>query len=175
MYDTIAAISTAQGVGAISIVRVSGDEALDIVNKVFDRDIHSFKTNTINYGHIIENDRIIDEVLVTIFLAPKTYTKENIVEINTHGGVAVTNNILELLLENGARLAEPGEFTKRAFLNGRIDLIEAESVMDLIDAKTENARKMAINGVDGRLSKKIRNLRDKALNIISNIGQTDHN
>ncbi len=169
MYDTIAAISTAQGVGAISIVRVSGDEALDIVNKVFDRDIHSFKTNTINYGHIIENDRIIDEVLVTIFLAPKTYTKENIVEINTHGGVAVTNKILELLLENGARLAEPGEFTKRAFLNGRIDLIEAESVMDLIDAKTENARKMAINGVDGRLSKKIRNLRDKALNIISNI------
>ena len=169
MYDTIAAISTAQGVGAISIVRISGDEALDIVNKVFDRDVHSFKTNTINYGHIIEDNKVIDEVLVSIFLAPKTYTKENIIEINTHGGVAVTNKILELLLENGARLAEPGEFTKRAFLNGRIDLIEAESVMDLIDAKTDNARKMAINGVDGRLSNKIKVLRDKALNIISNI------
>lgn len=169
MYDTIAAISTAQGVGAISIVRISGDEALEIVNKIFDQDIKKYKSNTINYGHIIDNDKIVDEVLVSIFLAPKTYTKEDIVEINTHGGISVTNKILELLLENGARLAEPGEFTKRAFINGRIDLIEAESVMDLIDAKTESARKMAINGVDGRLSSKINKLRDKALDIISNI------
>ena len=169
MYDTIAAISTAQGVGAISIVRVSGDEALEIVNKIFDQDIYKYKSNTINYGHIIDNDKVVDEVLVSVFLAPKTYTKENIIEINTHGGISVTNKILELLLENGARLAEPGEFTKRAFLNGRIDLIEAESVMDLIDAKTESARKMAINGVDGRLSSKINKLRDKALDIISNI------
>ncbi len=169
MYDTIAAISTAQGVGAISIVRISGDEALDIVNKIFDRDIYSFKSNTINYGHIIENGKIIDEVLVSVFLAPKTYTKENLIEINTHGGISVTNKILELLLDNGARVAEPGEFTKRAFLNGRIDLVEAESVMDLIDAKTESARKMAISGVEGRLSNKIKKLRDKALDLISNI------
>ncbi|MBO5530595.1 MAG: tRNA uridine-5-carboxymethylaminomethyl(34) synthesis GTPase MnmE [Bacilli bacterium] len=169
MYDTIAAISTAQGVGAISIVRISGDEALEIVNKIFDQDIKKYKSNTINYGHIIDNDKVVDEVLVSVFLAPKTYTKEDIVEINTHGGISVTNKILELLLENGARLAEPGEFTKRAFINGRIDLIEAESVMDLIDAKTESARKMAINGVDGRLSSKINKLRDKALDIISNI------
>ena len=169
MYDTIAAISTAQGVGAISIVRISGDEALEIVNKIFDQDIYKYKSNTINYGHIIEDNKIIDEVLVSVFLAPKTYTKEDIIEINTHGGISVTNKILELLLDNGARLAEPGEFTKRAFLNGRIDLIEAESVMDLIDAKTESARKLAINGVDGRLSSKINKLRDKALDIISNI------
>lgn len=169
MYDTIAAISTAQGVGAISIVRISGDDSLEIVNKIFDRDIYSFKSNTINYGHIIENGNVIDEVLVSIFLAPKTYTKENIIEINSHGGISVTNKILELLIDNGARLAEPGEFTKRAFLNGRIDLLEAESVMDLIDAKTESARKMAINGVDGRLSKKINSLRSKALDLISNI------
>ena len=169
MYDTIAAISTAQGVGAISIVRISGDEALEIVNKIFDRDIYSFKSNTINYGHIFDGDKVVDEVLVSIFLAPKTYTKEDIIEINTHGGISVTNKILELLLENGARLAEPGEFTKRAFLNGRIDLIEAESVMDLIDAKTESARKMAINGVYGRLSNKINKLRNKALDLISNI------
>ena len=169
MYDIIAAISTAQGVGAISIVRISGDEALEIVNKIFNQDIYKYESNTINYGHIIDKDKIIDEVLVSVFLAPKTYTKEDIIEINTHGGISVTNKILELLLENGARLAEPGEFTKRAFLNGRIDLIEAESVMDLIDAKTESARKMAINGVDGRLSSKINKLRDKALDIISNI------
>ena len=169
MYDTIAAISTAQGIGAISIVRISGDEALDIVNKIFDQDIYKYKSNTINYGHIIEDGNVIDEVLVSIFLAPKTYTKENIIEINTHGGISVTNKILELLIDNGARLAEPGEFTKRAFLNGRIDLLEAESVMDLIDAKTESARKMAINGVDGRLSKKINSLRSKALDLISNI------
>ena len=114
MYDTIAAISTAQGVGAISIGRISGDDALEIVDKIFDRDIYSFKSNTINYGHILENGNIVDEVLVSIFLSPKTYTKENIIEINTHGGISVTNKILELLLDNGARLAEPGEFTKRA-------------------------------------------------------------
>lgn len=169
MYDTIAAISTAQGVGAISIVRISGDEALEIVNKIFDQDIYKYKSNTINYGHILDNNKVVDEVLLSVFLAPKTYTKEDIVEINTHGGISVTNKILELLLENGARLAEPGEFTKRAFINGRIDLIEAESVMDLIEAKTESARKMAINGVDGRLSNKINRLRDKALDLISNI------
>ena len=169
MDDTIAAISTAIGVGAISIIRVSGKDSIDIVNKIFDRDIKEFKTNTINYGHIVYEGKIIDEVLLSIFLAPKTYTTEDIVEINSHGGISVTNKILEILLENGARLAEPGEFTKRAFLNGRIDLLEAESIMDMINAKTESARKMAINGINGNLSKKINKLRDKALDLISNI------
>ena len=169
MDDTIAAISTAIGVGAISIIRVSGKDSIDIVNKIFDRNIKDFKTNTINYGHIVYEGKIIDEVLLSIFLAPKTYTTEDIVEINSHGGISVTNKILEILLENGARLAEPGEFTKRAFLNGRIDLIEAESIMDMINAKTETARKMAINGINGNLSKKINKLRDKALDLISNI------
>ena len=169
MNDTIAAISTAAGVGAISIIRISGDNALEIVNKIYDKDVYKYKSNTINYGHIIDGDIVIDEVLLSMFLAPKTYTKEDVIEINTHGGISVTNKILELLLNNGARLAEPGEFTKRAFLNGRIDLVEAESVMDLINAKTESARKMAISGVDGRLSKKINKLRNQALDLISNI------
>ena len=169
MEDTIVAISTALGVGAISIVRVSGSDALNIVNKIYDKDITKYEANTINYGHIIDNDKIIDEVLVSVFKSPKTYTKEDIVEINTHGGIAVTNKIVDLLLENGCRQAEPGEFTKRAFLNGRIDLLQAESVMDIIDAKTETARKMAINGVDGKLSKKINDIRDLGLDLISNI------
>ena len=169
MEDTIVAISTALGVGAISIIRVSGNDALNIVNKIFDKDINKYNANTINYGHIIKDNKVIDEVLISIFKAPKTYTKEDIVEINSHGGIAVTNKIVELLLENGARQAEPGEFTKRAFLNGRIDLLEAESVMDLINAKTDTARKMAINGVDGKLSKKINSIRDLGLDLISNI------
>lgn len=169
MDDTIVAISTALGVGAISIIRVSGNDALSIVNKIYDKDITKYDANTINYGHIVDNGIVIDEVLVSVFLAPKTYTKEDIVEINSHGGIAVTNKIVELLLENGARQAEPGEFTKRAFLNGRIDLLEAESVMDLIEAKTDTARKMAINGVDGKLSKKINSIRDLGLDLISNI------
>ena len=169
MEDTIAAISTSLGVGAISIVRITGDKAIEIVNKLCDRDVTKFKANTINYAHIIDNGNIIDEVLISVFLKPKTYTKDDLIEINSHGGISVTNKILELLLENGARLAEPGEFTKRAFLNGRIDLLEAESVMDLINAKTETARKMAINGVEGRLSNKINRLRDLGLDLISNI------
>ena len=169
MEDTIVAISTALGVGAISIIRVSGNDALNIVNKIYDKDITKYKSNTINYGHIINDKKIIDEVLVSVFLAPKTYTKEDIVEINSHGGIAVTNKIVDLLLENGARQAEPGEFTKRAFLSGRIDLLQAESVMDIIDAKTDAARKMAINGVDGKLSKKINDIRDLGLDLISNI------
>ena len=169
MEDTIVAISTALGVGAISIIRVSGNDVLNIVNKIYDKDIAAYEANTINYGHIIDKGKVIDEVLVSVFKAPKTYTKEDIVEINSHGGIAVTNKIVELLLENGCRQAEPGEFTKRAFLNGRIDLLEAESVMDLIDAKTETARKMAINGVDGKLSKKINDIRNLGLDLISNI------
>ena len=169
MNDTICAISTASGVGAISIVRVSGEEAIDIVNKIFDRDLSKVKTHTINYGHIIDKDTVVDEVLVSVMRSPHTFTTEDVVEINTHGGIAPTNKVLELLLENGCRLAEPGEFTKRAFLNGRIDLLEAESVMDMIDAKTEIQRKMAITGIDGKTSNLINELRSDMVQIISNI------
>ena len=132
MEDTIAAISSALGVGAISIIRISGDKSLEIINKIFDKDLTNVKSHTIHYGHIIENDEIIDEVLVSVMLAPKTFTKEDIIEINCHGGINTTNKVLELVLSNGARLAEPGEFTKRAFLNGRIDLVEAESLRIII-------------------------------------------
>ncbi len=170
MEDTIAAISTALGVGAISIIRVSGKEAISIVNKIFKgKDLNLVSTHTIHYGHIIDNAEIIDEVLVSIMKAPKTFTVEDIVEINAHGGIATTHRILELLLKNGCRLATPGEFTKRAFLNGRIDLLEAESVMDLISSKTEATRKMAISGVDGKLSLLIHSLRSKIIELLANI------
>ena len=169
MNDTICAISTALGVGAISIIRVCGDDAINIVDKIFDNNLKNKESHTINYGHIKYNDEIIDEVMVSVMKAPKTFTKEDVVEINSHGGIATTNKILELLLINGARLAEPGEFTKRAFLNGRIDLIEAESIMDLINSKTESARKLAINGATGRLSKLIRNIIDKLTLVNANI------
>ena len=169
MEDTIAAISTALGVGAISIIRVSGPEAIKIVNKIFDKNIKDAKTHTIHYGHIIDKNQIIDEVLISIMLAPKTFTKENVVEINCHGGIITTNKVLELLLLNGARLAEPGEFTKRAFLNGRIDLTQAEGIMNLIEAKTEIGRKLSINQLTGNVSNLIENLRQKILEIISNI------
>ena len=169
MEDTIAAISTALGVGAISIIRISGKDSLNIVSKIFDKDLTKVKTHTIHYGHIIENNKIIDEVLVSIMLSPKTFTKENIVEINCHGGISTTNKILELVLTNGARLAEPGEFTKRAFLNGRIDLTQAEGIMNLIESKTEISREMSINQLTGNTSNLIRKLRKDLINIISNI------
>ena len=171
MNDTIAAISTALGVGAISIIRVSGEDSISIVNNIFKgKDLTKVDSHTINYGHIInENNEIVDEVLVSIMKAPKTFTTEDVVEINTHGGIASTNKVLELLLENGCRLAEPGEFTKRAFLNGRIDLLEAEAVMDMIDAKTDTQRKMAVNQISGKTSNLINELRDDMIQIISNI------
>ena len=170
MNDTIAAISTTMGVGAISIIRVSGENAIEIVNKLFKgKDLTKVESHTINYGHIINNNETIDEVLVSIMKAPKTFTCEDIVEINCHGGIATTNKILELILLSGARLAEPGEFTKRAFLNGRIDLVEAESVMDLIDAKTEKARKLSINQLEGKLSNIIRKFRQKLLELLASI------
>ncbi len=170
MNDTIAAISTTLGVGAIAIIRVSGDNSINIVNKIFKgKDLNKVDSNTINYGHIVDNDNIIDEVLVSVMRAPKTFTREDIVEINTHGGIAITNKVLELLLLNGCRLAEPGEFTKRAFLNGRIDLIEAEGVMDLINSKTEKSRKLAINQVNGEVSKLIKELRQQLIEILANI------
>lgn len=170
MEDTICAISTSKGVGAISIIRVSGSEALQIVNKIFDgKDLNNVDSHTINYGHITFKGEIIDEVLVSVIKAPKTFTTEDIVEINTHGGIAPTNKVLEILLENGCRLADPGEFTKRAFLNGRIDLLEAEAVMDMIDSKTEIQRKMASNQISGKTSSLINELREDMIQIISNI------
>ena len=170
MNDTICAIATSQGVGAIAIVRVSGEESIPIVNSIFKgKDLTKVDSHTINYGHIIDNHEVIDEVLVSVMRAPRTFTTEDVVEINTHGGIAPTNKVLELLLEKGCRLAEPGEFTKRAFLNGRIDLLEAEAVMDMIDSKTETQRKMAANQIDGKTSNLINELRDDMVQIISNI------
>ena len=169
MNDTICAISTALGVGAISIIRVSGDDAIDIVNKIFDKDLTKKESHTINYGHIVYNGEIIDEVMVSIMKSPKTFTKEDIVEINSHGGVAVTNKVLEILLLEGVRLAEPGEFTKRAFLNGRIDLVEAESIMDLIESKTETSRKLAISGMEGKVSKLVKDIIDNLVKVNANI------
>ena len=170
MDDTIAAISTAQGVGAISIIRVSGTDAIKIISKIFsNKKFLDAPSHTIHYGYIMDGDERIDEVLVTIMRAPKTFTKEDIVEINAHGGIMTTDKILELLLVNGCRLAEPGEFTKRAFLNGRIDLTEAEGVMDLINSKTDISRKIALNQVGGKVSSMISDLRDELAGIIANI------
>ena len=170
MNDTIAAISTTLGVGAISIIRVSGPDAIIIVNSIFKgKNLEEAKSHTISYGHIKDGDNLIDEVLVSIMKSPKTFTTEDIVEINCHGGIATTNKVLEAVLKNGARLAEPGEFTKRAFLNGRIDLSQAESTMDLINAKTESKRKAALNGLDGYVSKLIKSLRQEILEILATI------
>lgn len=169
MEDTIAAISTAQGIGAISIVRVSGEDAIRIVNEIFSKDISSVPSHTIHYGYILDGTEKIDEVLVTVMRSPRTFTVENVVEINTHGGICTTNKVLELLLVHGCRLAEPGEFTKRAFLNGRIDLTEAEGIMDLINSETDAARKMALNQVNGKVSSMISSLRNDLSQIIANI------
>lgn len=169
MEDTIAAISTTTGIGAISIIRLSGPEAINITNKVFTKNLTNAETHTIHYGFIKEKAEKIDEVLVSIMRAPKTFTREDIVEINCHGGIATTNKVLEILLNNGARLAEPGEFTKRAFLNGRIDLLEAEATMDLISSKSETARKISINTLTGETSNLIKSLRNDLVQIISNI------
>ena len=170
MFDTICAISTALGVGAISIVRVSGPNAIEIVNKIFKgKDLHKVDSHTINYGYIMDNNEVIDEVLVSVMLAPKTYTTEDIIEINCHGGISTTNKVLELLLTNGARLAEPGEFTKRAFLNGRIDLIEAESVGDLINSETEKSMKLSLNGVTGNITNLVNSIRKELVSISANI------
>ena len=170
MEDTIAAISTALGIGAISIIRVSGTEAISNVNKIFKgKDLSQVPTHTIHYGHIMDENKVIDEVLVSVMKGPKSFTTEDIVEINCHGGIATTKKVLELLLLNGCRLAEPGEFTKRAFLNGRIDLLEAEGVMDVLNAKTEKSRNLAINQLSGKTSKLIEDLRQEIVNVLANI------
>jgi len=170
MNDTIAAISTTTGVGAISIVRVSGDEAINIVNKIVkNKNLDKVESHTINYNHIIDNGKIIDEVLISVMKGPKSFTTEDIVEINTHGGIATTNKVLQLLLQNGCRLAEPGEFTKRAFLNGRIDLMQAEGIIDLINSKTDKMRALAINQVGGNISQMIKDIRKEIVEILANI------
>lgn len=169
MEDTICAISTSLG-GAISIVRVSGKNAIKIVNKLFStKNLETAKSHTIHYGYIVDEDQKIDEVLVSVFKAPKTYTCEDIVEINCHGGISTTNKVLELLLTNGCRLAEGGEFTKRAFLNGRIDLIQAEAVSDLLSSTSDQARSLSLNQVKGDLSLKIKNIRNTILDLLANI------
>ncbi|KRN25256.1 tRNA uridine-5-carboxymethylaminomethyl(34) synthesis GTPase MnmE [Lacticaseibacillus camelliae] len=171
-YDTIAAISTPPGEGAISIVRLSGETAVQTANKLFKgKDLTKVPTNTINYGHIIDPDsgEVVDEVMASVMRAPRTYTCEDIVEINCHGGIVGTNRVLQLVLGAGARMAEPGEFTKRAFLNGRIDLTEAESVMDLIRAKTDRAMQVAVDQLDGDLRKLITNLRQEILEVLAQV------
>lgn len=170
MDDTICAISTPLGVGGISIIRVSGEDAIEIVSSIYKgKNLKSVPSHTINYGHIIKGDEVIDEVMVSVMRAPKTYTMEDVVEINSHGGIATTNKILNLVLNAGARLAEPGEFTKRAFLNGRIDLVQAEAVEDLIEAETESTRGMMVNQLTGKLSAIIREMKESIVGLEANI------
>lgn len=171
-FDTIAAISTPIGEGGISIVRMSGEDAVKIANKVFKgTNLTEVSTHTIHYGHIVdpESKKVIDEAMVTVLRAPKTFTREDIVEVNCHGGIVVTNHILQLLLANGARMADPGEFTKRAFVNGRIDLTQAESVMDIVRAKTDKARQVAVGQLAGGLLEKIRAMRKEILDTLANV------
>ena len=170
MNDTIVAISTTMGVGAISIIRLSGKEAISIVNSCFNgKDLEKVETHTINYGHIYDGEELIDEVLVSIMRGPRSFTAEDIAEINCHGGIITTNRILETMLNNGARLAEPGEFTKRAFLNGRIDLVKSEAVMDLIESKSEEARKIALSQLGGKTSTLIAEFREILKQLLSSI------
>ncbi|WP_404406522.1 tRNA uridine-5-carboxymethylaminomethyl(34) synthesis GTPase MnmE [Jeotgalibacillus malaysiensis] len=173
-FDTIAAISTPMGEGAIAIVRLSGDEAFTIADRVYrsgGKQLQSVPSHTIHYGHIVDpkTDETIEEVMVSVMKGPKTFTREDVVEINCHGGVVSVNRVLQLLLREGARLAEPGEFTKRAFLNGRIDLSQAEAVMDLIRAKTDRAMSVAMNQMQGRLSRLVQSLRQEILEILAQV------
>lgn len=163
--DTIAAISTALSNSGISIIRVSGDDAISTIDKLYKgkRKLSEVDSHTINYGHIVYDDEIIDEVFVSVFKAPSTFTREDVVEINCHGGVLVTRKILEIILRSGIRHADPGEFTKRAFLNGRIDLSQAESVMDIIQSNNEFALNASVNQLNGNLSKEIVLLREKII------------
>lgn len=177
LNDTIAAIATPVGESGIGIVRISGKDAVAVADKVFiskdGRRVSDFKAYTVHYGWIIESqefdkpDKIIDEVLLTVMRAPKSFTREDVVEINCHGGIAAVRAILELVLENGCRLAEPGEFTKRAFLNGRIDLTQAEAVLDIIRAKTDSALKIGIEQLKGALSEKLNEIREGLLEILT--------
>ena len=166
---TIAAISTPLQDGAISIIRISGNEAISIVQKLFSGNIFDAKSHTIHYGFIMDGNQPVDEVLVSIFRAPKTYTREDVVEINCHGGVFITRKILSLVLSNGATLARPGEFSMRAFYNGRIDLSQAEAIQDMISASNDTASKMAIYGIQGSVKKLLQPLIDGIMDIIAQI------
>lgn len=172
-YETIAAISTPMGEGAIAIVRLSGSEAVEIADKLYKgtKPLEKVDSHTIHYGHLIdpETGELAEEVMVSVMRGPRTFTREDIVEINCHGGLVSVNRVLELVLRNGARLAEPGEFTKRAFLNGRIDLSQAEGVIDLIRAKTDRAMNVALNQMEGRLSSLIAKLRQQLLETVAHV------
>ncbi|RAN55832.1 tRNA uridine-5-carboxymethylaminomethyl(34) synthesis GTPase MnmE [Dolosigranulum pigrum] len=173
-FDTIAAISTPPGEGGIGIVRISGDEAIEIADKLYSmgkKSLADQDTHTIHYGKIVnpKTGDTVDEVMVSVMRAPKTYTREDVVEINSHGGILVVNKVLQVVLNNGARLAEPGEFTKRAFLNGRIDLSQAEAVMDMIRAKTDRAMHVAVDQLDGQMARLIRDLRQKILDTLAQV------
>ena len=172
--STIVAISTSPGIGGIGIIRMSGENAFDILNKIFvPKNKSAIRSFTLRYGNIVDNfGEVVDEVLVSYFVAPKSYTTENMCEINSHGGIVIMNKILEICLRNGAVLAEPGEFTKRAFLNGRIDLSQAEAVVDIINSKTDKESKMALEQLEGNLSEKIKNIREKVVSILADIEVT---
>ena len=174
--STIVGISTAPGIGGIGIIRMSGDDSFRILDKIFvpkhKQDLKDIKGYTIKYGNIVENNKIIDEVLVSYFKAPKSYTTENMCEINSHGSNLIIKNILEICLKNGAQMAEPGEFTKRAFLNGRIDLAQAESVIDIINAKSDREAKSGIKQLEGFLSKEIKEIKQSILDVLVNIEVT---
>ncbi|HMQ01116.1 MAG TPA: tRNA uridine-5-carboxymethylaminomethyl(34) synthesis GTPase MnmE, partial [Cyclobacteriaceae bacterium] len=166
--DTIIALATAQGIGAIAVIRLSGEDAIDMVNNVFKgKDLNHQASHTLHLGTILDEEKAIDEVLVSIFKAPKSFTKENMVEISCHGSPFIVKEIIKLLLKQGARLAQPGEFTKRAFLNGRFDLAQAEAVADLINAETDNARQTALNQMRGGFSKEIQRLREELIHFAS--------
>ncbi|HII1263423.1 TPA: tRNA uridine-5-carboxymethylaminomethyl(34) synthesis GTPase MnmE [Staphylococcus aureus] len=171
--DTITSISTPMGEGAIGIVRLSGPQAIEIADKLYKGKhlLNDVPSHTINYGHIIdpESKEVIEEVMVSVLRAPKTFTREDIIEINCHGGILTINRVLELTMTYGARMAEPGEFTKRAFLNGRIDLSQAEAVMDFIRSKTDKASKVAMNQIEGRLSDLIKKQRQSILEILAQV------
>ncbi|GAB0170260.1 tRNA uridine-5-carboxymethylaminomethyl(34) synthesis GTPase MnmE [Lysinibacillus sp. CTST325] len=174
-FDTIAAISTPMGEGAIAIVRLSGDEAVAIADKIFrspgGKSLTTKASHTIHYGHLVDpkTNEIVEEVMLSLMRGPKTFTREDVIEINCHGGLVSVNRVLKLALTNGARLAEPGEFTKRAFLNGRIDLSQAEAVMDLIRAKTDRAMNVALGQMDGKLSRLIGDLRQALLETLAQV------
>ena len=173
MFDTIAAISTPRGEGGIGIVRLSGDESLGILSKIFKpkskKDVKDIRSYTINYGHIYDGDELIDEVLVSVMKAPNTYTREDIVEINCHGGYLITQKVLELVLKSGAKIAEPGEFTRRAFLNGRLDLTQAEAVIDLIHGKTDKSISLSLNNLRGDLRDQINHLKKILLDVAAHV------
>lgn len=176
MSNTIAAISTAPGIGGIGIIRMSGENCFDVLDKIFKQknaqNIEDIKGYSIKYGTIVDGQEIIDEVLVSYFKAPKSYTAENMCEINSHGGVVIMNKILDLCIRNGADLAEPGEFTKRAFLNGRMDLSQAEAVIDIINAKTDKEAKISLEQLEGNLSEKITNIRKIIISVMADIEAT---